>query len=403
MSQNILRLFLCFCLPIMVAIIFLRWYNKGITGDFMRLYCEGMDLADAVMTVIKATSTRTTNPILEGIKLSADGDVLTLLATDGELAIEKKISADVKIGGELVVPGKLFGEFVKKLNGEQIELFVDDRNQLNIKYTDSIVHIQCQSAKEFPKIQQIENAQFFEINQQNLKKVIEKTAFSVAQDDTRPVLKGCLLEQDGKKLTAVALDGFRLAIASAEVIASSAESSIIVPARSLNEISKLLTADEKLRVFVQRNYLCLQIAGTKIVSRCLGTKEDFINYKQIIPNNFATTITIAKAQLLNALDRASILSHVGGENCVRFEINNNLMEVSAKSEAGDVKENITVSLVGEDLAIAFNINFFMDCLRSIDDDYVVLKMNGQINPCFIVPNNEEQDVVYLVSPIRQMS
>ena len=369
----------------------------------MRLYCEGIDLSTAVMTVIKATSNKTTNPILEGIKLSADGDLLTLSATDGELAIEKKIPADVKLGGEVVVPGKLFGEFVKKLNGEQIELYVDEKNQLNIKYTDSIVHIQCQSAREFPKIQQIENAQFFEINQQNFRKVIEKTAFSVAQDDTRPVLKGCLLEQDGQKLTAVALDGFRLAIASTDVIASSAESSIIVPARSLNEVSKLLTEDEKIRVFVQRNYLCLQIGGTKIVSRCLGTKEDFINYKQIIPNNFATTITIAKAQLLNALERASILSHVGGENCVKLEVNGNLMEVSAKSEAGDVKENITISLVGEDIAIAFNINFFMDCLRNIDEDYVVLKMNGQINPCFIVPNSDEQNLVYLVSPIRQMN
>ena len=232
----------------------------------MRLYCEGIDLSNAVMTVIKATSTKTTNPILEGIKLSADGEVLTLSATDGELAIEKKIQADVKLGGEVVVPGKLFGEFVKKLNSEQIELYVDEKNQLNIKYTDSIVHIQCQSAREFPKLQQIENAQFFEINQINFRKVIEKTVFSVAQDDTRPVLKGCLLEQDGQKLTAVALDGFRLAIAETDVLASSAESSIIVPARSLNEISKLLTEDEKIRVFVQRNYLCLQISGGRIES-----------------------------------------------------------------------------------------------------------------------------------------
>ena len=369
----------------------------------MKLYCEGIDLASAVMTVIKATSTKTTNPILEGIKLFADGDVLTLSATDGELAIEKKIQADVKLAGEVVVPGKLFGEFVKKLNSEQIELYVDEQNQLNIKYTDSIVHIQCQSAREFPKLQQIENAQFFEINQQDFRKTIEKTVFSVAQDDTRPVLKGCLLEQDGKELTAVALDGFRLAINKTNVSESSAPCSIIVPARSLNEISKLLTEDEKIRVFVQRNYICIQLNGTKIVSRCLGTSEDFINYKQVIPNNFATVVTIAKEQLLNALERASILSHVGGENCAKFAIGEGLMEVSAKSEMGDVKEKITVSLEGEDLSIAFNISYFMDCLRNISDDYVVLKLNGQINPCFIVPNNAEEKSIFLVSPIRQMN
>lgn len=369
----------------------------------MRLYCEGMDLANAVMTVIKATSTKTTNPILEGIKLKAESDNLILSATDGELAIEKKIHADVKLGGEIVVPGKLFGEFVKKLDSEQIELYLDERNQLNLKYTDSVVHIQCQSAEEFPNIQQIENAQFFEINQADFKDAIDRTVFSVAQDDTRPILKGCLLEEDGRTLTAVALDGFRLAIAKKPVIQSSAQCSIIVPARSLNEISKLLSGDEKIRVFVQTNYLSLQINGTKIVSRCLGTKDDFINYKQIIPNNFATSVIIAKAQLLNALERASILSHVGGENSVKFMIEGNLMTVSAKSEAGDVTEKITVSLDGEDLLIAFNINFFMDCLRNIAEDYVVLKFNGQVNPCFIVPSNDKDEFTYLVSPIRQLS
>ena len=372
-------------------------------GEFMRLYCEGMELSNAVMTVIKATSTKTTNPILEGIKLKAESDSLVLSATDGELAIEKKIPADVKLGGEIVVPGKLFGEFVKKLDNEQIELFLDEHNQLNLKYTDSVVHIQCQSAEEFPNIQQIENAQFFEVNQADFKDIIDKTVFSVAQDDTRPILKGCLLEEDGKTITSVALDGFRLAIANKPIIESSAPCSIIAPSRSLIEISKLLTGTDKVRVFVQTNYLSLQIDGTKIVSRCLGTKDDFINYKQIIPSSFATSVIISKSQLLGALERASILSHIGGENSVKFLIEGNLMTVSAKSEAGDVTEKITISLDGEDLNIAFNINFFMDCLRNIAEDYVVLKFNGQVNPCFIVPNNDKQEYTYLVSPIRQLS
>lgn len=369
----------------------------------MRVYCDGLELSNAVMTVIKATSAKTTNPILEGIKIKADGEYLTLSATDGELAIEKKIPADVKLAGEIVVPGKLFGEFVKKINNEQIEICLDEKNQLKIKYTDSEVFIQCQSADEFPTIQQIENAQFFEIKTQDLKDIIDKTIFSVAQDDTRPVLKGCLLEQDGKSLTCVALDGFRLAIAKKPVLESSAQSSIIVPARSLSEMSKLLDINtENTRVLIERNYVMLQINGTKIISRCLGTKDDFINYKQIIPTNFASTVTISKTQLLNALDRASILSHVGGENSVKFVITGNILTVNAKSEAGTVTENITVSLAGEDLTIAFNINFFMDCLRNITDDYVVLKLNGQVNPCFITPNSGKNEYTYLISPIRQV-
>ena len=368
----------------------------------MRVFCEGMDLSNAVSTVIKATSTKTTNPILEGIKLKADDDFLTLSATDGELAIEKKIPADVKLAGEVVVPGKLFSEFVRKLSSEQIQLVLDEKNQLKIKYTDSELFIQCQSANEFPEIKQIENAQFFEIKQEDLKEIIESTIFSVATDDTRPVLKGCLFEQDKEVLTSVALDGFRLAIAKKQIKQCSSEASIIVPAKSLNEIAKLLDGgDEIIRVLIERNYLMIIVNGTKIVTRCLGSKEDFINYKQIIPTNFASTVIIQKSQLLNALERASILSHVGGDNSVKFVINGNIMQVVAKSEAGTVTENITISLNGDDLTIAFNINFFMDCLRNISTDFVTLKMNGQVNPCFIVPT-DKSEVVYLVSPIRQV-
>lgn len=369
----------------------------------MRIFCEGLDLSSAVMTVIKATSSKTTNPILEGIKLKAENDCLTLSATDGELAIEKKIPADIKFNGEIVVPGKLFAEFVKKLDGEQIELCLNEQNQLKIKYTDSEMYLQCQSAEEFPNIQEIDNAQFFEIKQCDLKDVIEKTIFSVATDDTRPILKGCLLEQDGKVLTSVALDGFRLAIAKKDVLQSSCQCSIVVPARSLNEMSKLLENNEEtIKVLIQRNYLMLQVDGTKIISRCLGTKDDFINYKQIIPTNFASTLTISKKQLLDALERASILARVGGENSVRFEIEGNVLTVNARSEMGTVTENITVYLNGEDLNIAFNTNFFMDCLRNISDDYCVLKFNGQVNPCFIVPNSNQDEYTYLISPIRQV-
>ena len=369
----------------------------------MRVYCEGMELANSVMTVLRATSTRTTNPILEGIKVKAEGEYLTLSATDGELAIEKKIPADVKIEGEVVVPGKLFAEFARKLSNEQIQLLLDEHNQLKIKYTDSELFMQCQSAKEFPNIQQIANAQFFEIKQADLKDIIDRTIFSVATDDTRPVLKGCLFEEDGKTLTSVALDGFRLAIAKKEIKEASSPASIIVPAKSLSEMSKLLTSeDENIRVLIEKNYMMIMTNGTKIVTRCLGNKDDFINYKQIIPSNFASTITVPKSQLLNTLERASILSHVGGDNSVKFSVSGNVMTVAAKSEAGAVTENITVSLQGEEITIAFNISFFMDCLRNIQNDYVVLKLNGQVNPCFIVPNDDKDNYIYLVSPIRQV-
>ena len=178
----------------------------------MKIICDGADLSDAVLKVSKGTSNKTTNPILEGIKVVAEEDYITLSATDLELSIEKTIKAMVQIEGEMVVPGKFFCEYIKKLNNEQIELSVDEKNVLSIKYTDSVGKIQCLNSVEFPQIKQIEDSTYFEITQRDLKALISKSIYAVAVEDVRPILKGVKLEVTKDKVTAVALDGYRLAV-----------------------------------------------------------------------------------------------------------------------------------------------------------------------------------------------
>lgn len=368
----------------------------------MKLFCEGLDLSDAVLKVIKAASNKTTNPILEGIKLTAEDNILTLVATDGELAIEKKINADVKVEGEVVVPGKLFSEFVKKLSNEQIELSLNENNQMKIKYTDSQVFIQCLNVKEFPNIQKIDNAQFFSIKQNNLKDVIDRTIFSVALDDSRPILKGCLFVVEEGNLTSVALDGYRLAIAIKPLEEMSTRITMIVPGRSLNEISKLLSdTEEDIRVFVQQNYLMVQIDNTKIITRLLGNEADFIKYKQIIPASYKTTLIVNKAQLEDSLERVAILARVSNDNAVNLNIRENVMTLTAKSDIGNVTENITIALTGDDIQIPFDNFFLRECLKSVKDEFVKLQFNGLINPCVIVPN-EGNDYLFLILPMKSI-
>ena len=368
----------------------------------MKLFCEGLDLSDAVLKVIKAASVRTTNPILEGIKLSAQGETLTLLATDGELAIEKKIHADIKEEGETVVLGKLFSEFVKKLSNEQIELEMVE-SQLKIKYTDSQVFLQCLNVQEFPNIQKINNAQFFTIKQSDLKDIINKTVFSVAMDDSRPILKGCLFEITKDKLKSVALDGYRIAISEKPITECSAEQGVVIPGRSLNEISKLLEDnDEQIKVLIQRNYLMVQVNNTKIITRLLGTNEDYINYKQIIPTTFSTTLVVNKNQLQDALERTAILSRASNDNSVKFDIQENLIVVLAKSEIGNVTEKITASLTGNVLQITFDNFFFTECLRTVNDEFIKLQFNEAINPCVIAPQSANKDYLFLLLPMKTL-
>lgn len=364
----------------------------------MKLICEGLDLSDAVLKVLRATAVRTTNPILEGIKLHASEDTLTLSATDLEISIEKTIPADVKIPGDVVVPGKFFADFVKKLSNEQIELTLTDQNTLKIKYTDSEGYLQCLSADEFPIIKDLISPETISIATEDLKQLIDKTIFSVAVDDARPILKGCLFEIENNQMTSVALDGYRLAMFKTDVNSSSKKMSCIVPARSLSEISKLIsTENESIDLLISQNHLLVNDGSVKIITRLL--EGEFINYRQVIPSTTTTTITVSKAQLEDGLDRASLLARMDKNNLVKFDIRDKVLTLTSASNIGNVTENITISLDGKDLAIAFNARYLSDCMHTINDEFIKMNFTSQIAPCTIC-SAEEDKYLYLILPVR---
>ncbi len=365
----------------------------------MKLICEGLDLSDAVLKVIKATAVRTTNPILEGIKLKASEDTLTLSATDLEISIEKTIPADVKIAGEVVVPGKFFADFIKKLSSEQIELTLTDKNSLKIKYTDSEGFIQCMNADEFPEIKDLVDPDTVVMNRKDLRELINSTIFSVATDDARPILKGCLFEIGTDLVTSVALDGYRLALAKRKVKSTSKQLSCIIPARTLAEISKLLEGedDEDIELLIQKNYLLVSVNNTRVITRLLD--GDFINYRQVIPQSTSSTITINKKQLEEGLERASLLARMDKNNLVKFEIRDKLLTLSSQSDIGNVTENITISLDGKDVVIAFNARYMSECMRNIDDEFVKINFTSAIAPCTITATDHD-DYLYLILPVR---
>jgi len=364
----------------------------------MKLICEGLDLSDAVLKVIKATAIRTTNPILEGIKLSAKEDSVTLSATDLEISIEKTIPADVKIPGEVVVPGKFFADFVKKLSNEQIELSQTEQNTLKIKYTDSEGYLQCLAAEEFPVIKTLTAPEKITVDCGDLKELIDKTIFSVAIDDARPILKGCLFELDNNVLTSVALDGYRLAMVRTPVIASCQKLSCIIPARSLSEISKLInTENDKIDIYISQNHLLINDGSIKIMTRLL--EGEFINYRQVIPAQTNITIVVNKSQLEDALERASLLARMDKNNLVKFDIRDKVLTLTSASNIGNVTENLTISLEGKNLSIAFNARYLSDCMHSINDEFIKINFTSQIAPCTIC-SAEQDKYLYLILPVR---
>lgn len=364
----------------------------------MQVICEGLDLADAVSKVSKAISNKTTNPILEGIKICASEETLTISATDLELSIEKKIKAQVLIEGEIVVPGRFFSEFIRRLSNEKIELELSGKNQLKIKYMDSESFIQCFVTDEYPSFNKVESNQQFEISQIKLKNLINKSIFSVAIDDSRPILKGTLFEVNSETIRSVALDGYRLAMVCEPVINSSITGGVIIPAKSLAEIAKLLDdTDDAISVVVDKKYIMFDMGTTKVITRLL--EGEFLNYKQIVSTDYTTEAVISRAQLLDALERAALLSKMGQNNLVKFDVKENNLALSSNSELGNIKENINISLSGKDLFIAFNARYFMEALRTTGDEFVKIKFNSPSNPCVIVPVDKEE-YLFLILPVR---
>ena len=364
----------------------------------MKLVCDGLDLSDAVIKVSKAINPKTTNPILEGIKLVAEDGTLTLSATDYELSIEKKIKADIKIEGETVVPGRFFSEFVKKLTNEKIELTLNDNNQLIIKYCDSEGYIQCMNSLEYPSLKKIDNGDYFGIAQKDFKTLINKSNFAVALDDSRPILKGCLLEVEGNNLRGVALDGYRLAFIQKPVVASSGKIRVVVPARSLNEVSKILEdSDDIINVYIHQNNLMVDLKNTKIVTRLID--GEFLNYSQIISNSFSSKITVNKAQLEQALERAALLSKVGQNNLVKFDIKERNMVISSNSpEIGKVEEKMVVDS-DDEISISFSSKYMLDSIKSFETTNVMLCMNNDNSP-IIIKSEEDESLIQLVLPIK---
>ena len=362
----------------------------------MKLHCEGLDLSSAILKVIKAISNKTPNAVLEGIKLTAKGDYLTLLATDTELFIEKTIRAEVLEEGEVLVQGKLFNELVKKLEDEQIELSSEE-NSLKVRYGDSVGYIQTMNIDDFPKINKNISENSFTLSQKDFKDLINMTAFSCSQDDSRPILKGCKIEVEEGSVKCVALDGFRLAVCKKELAHSTGNFGAIVPSRTLLEITRLLERDEDtVTVVIQKNMLMVEVMSTVLISRLL--EGEYLNYKQIIPNEFLTILRASKNQLLSSVERAAIVAR-GMKNLIKLDIREGNINISANSELGKVEENVLINLEGKDLLIAFNSKYLTDILRVIEDDHIYMYLNSSIAPCVIKPYNGD-DYLYLILPIR---
>lgn len=358
-----------------------------------------MDLADALAKVSKALPIKKTIPILDGIKLSAYGDTLTLSATDIDFSISKEIKTDIEMEGEALVNGKLLNELAHKLSSSsQVSLSDIRENCLTVISDDSMFTINLMNISEYPPIQSFEHEVSFNMLQKELKELISRTNFAASTDDVRPILKGCLIETKDNLIKCVALDGYRLAIATKELAQKEINYSGVVPAKNLAEIAKLLENEEdSVNVKFSKNKMFVDLGHTKVTTSLLT--GNFINYANTIPSNFECQVVLEKKVFEEAIERASIMSRIDKTNLIRIEIKDQKIFITSNSELGDAKEVIPAKTSGKDMVIGFNAKFVSECLKVIEDKFIEFSIKSAVTACLIRPCDGNK-FLYLIVPVK---
>ena len=367
----------------------------------MKFSCNQQNLAKALNIVSKAVTSRTTIPILKGILLKVNSDgTLTMSASDLDLGIEKTFKVENSQPGEIVVQAKLFGDIIRKLPNDTITVENIDENIL-IKCASSEFNIIGSSSDEFPKLslEEDENSKIV-FEREILKDMIRKTSFAASIDESRGVITGILVEINENSLNMIALDGFRMAVSRHE-INNNRNEKIIIPAKIFNEIAKIISETESERetvdLYMSEKRAIFIIDDTKVFLRLLD--GEFIKYQDILPKESHTRVVLNKNDFLESIERASLLAKVGKNNLIKLDIKENNIEITSKSEEGNVKENVIISKEGNDLVIGFNSKYLIDALKVIDDEEINIHFNSSVSPCLIKPlsGNEYE---YLVLPVR---
>ena len=369
----------------------------------MKLQCSAQDLITGLVNATRALGSRPATQVLEGVKLVTGEDEITLTCTDGSMTICARVRAQVDEPGEVLLPGKLFTEIARKLPEGTVAMSMNEKLVTTIRCASSRSTLTGMPATDFPRTLDIINTHALHVPQKRLREMINRVVFAIAAQESRQTLTGCLMEVTRTELRLIGLDGFRLALQRmhGDFILPDGAATVkaIIPGHVIGEMSRIMSDDDDIMItFHMDNAHLLAIIGdtTLIASLLAG---EYINYRQILPEKWLTRITVKRAELCDAIERASLMAREGKNNLVRMTASNDVMRITSMSELGDVLEELNIHLEGEEIEIAFNARYISDVVKNIDDECCMLSMNTNVSPCVVSPV-EGDNYLYLVLPVR---
>jgi len=346
----------------------------------MKIICSKSNLLNGVNIVSKAVPSKTTMSILECILIDASKSIITLTANDMELGIETTIDGEIVEPGIIALDAKIFSEMVRKLPDNDVIIEADASYKTVITCEKATFHIIGKSGEDFSYLPQIERSDSILLSQFTLKEVIRQTIFSIADNFTNKILTGELFEIQDNILKVVSSDGLRISLRKIELKNSYTSKKVIVPGKTLNEISKILSGDADKDVSISR-----LIEG------------DYLKIDNILSADYETKVTINKREFLSCIDRSTLLVKEGDKKPLILDIKDDVMELKMNSIVGSLDEEIDIEKMGKDLMIGFDPKFLMDALKVIDDEQINIKLLNPKAPCFI--KDETESYVYLILPV----
>lgn len=364
----------------------------------MNIICKKSNLLNGVQIVSKAVSNKTTMPILECILVDATKGIIKLTANDMDLGIETIIEGDIAEGGIIAIEAKLFLEMIRKLPDNDVIIETDDNMNTFISCEKAHFNIVGRSGEDFSYLPVIERENPVIISQFTLKEIIRQTIFSIADNDTNKLMTGELFEIKEDVMKVVSLDGHRISIRNTFLKNAYDYKKVIVPGKTLNEISKILSgdADKDVSIYFTDKHIIFEFDQTIVVSRLI--EGEYFKVDQMISSDYETKVKINKKELLNCIDRATLMVKEGDKKPIIIDINDDSMELRINSTIGSMNEKIDIRKEGKDLMIGFNPKFMIDALKVIDDEEIEMFMVNPKAPCFI--KDEKDTYLYLILPVN---
>lgn len=364
----------------------------------MKIICNKNDLLKGVNTVMKAVPSKTTMPILECILIDASSGEIKFTANDMELGIETKVEGTILEKGIVALEAKLFSEIIRKLPDSEVNISSDSNNNTQIICEKAKFSIMGKDGEDFSYLPFVERDYQISISQFTLKEVIRQTIFSIAPNDSNKMMTGELFEINGNELRVVSLDGHRISIRKIELKSEYGEKKVIVPGKTLVEISKILTGgtEDMIDIYFTDNHIVFEFDETIVVSRLI--EGNYFRVNQMLSNDYETKVKINKKEFLDCIDRATLLVKEGDKRPIILNIAEGVMELKISSQIGTMDEIIDIELEGKNIKIGFNPKFLIDALRVIDDEMIDIYYMNPKTPCFI--RDEEQSYIYLILPVN---